>query len=158
MKKSILIPFMLLSALVANSQDQRMQRENRLTQIKKIQAMEMAFITKELNLSPGEAQKFWPVFNQYRNELRSVASEKKMGDHLEKQQKTLDIRKKYREDFSKVMNQERANKVFGAEEEFKSLVRREFQKRQTEKKTNRTQKKRFLIIKFYNVTLTRCFS
>ena len=40
----------------------------------------------------------------------------------------LDIRKKYREDFSKVMNQERANKVFGAEEEFKSLVRREFQK------------------------------
>jgi len=158
MKKSILIPILLLSALVANSQDQRMQRENRLTQIKKIQAMEMAFITKELNLSPGEAQKFWPVFNQYRNELRSVASEKKMGDHLEKQQKTLDIRKKYREDFSKVMNQERANKVFGAEEEFKSLVRREFQKRQTEKKTNRTQKKRFLIIKFYNVTLTRCFS
>jgi len=148
MKKSILIPILLLSALVANSQDQRMQRENRLTQIKKIQAMEMAFITKELNLSPGEAQKFWPVFNQYRNELRSVASEKKMGDHLEKQQKTLDIRKKYREDFSKVMNQERANKVFGAEEEFKSLVRREFQKRQTEKKTKRTQKKRILINKF----------
>jgi len=143
MKKSILIPFMLLSALVANSQDQRMQRENRLTQIKKIQAMEMAFITKELNLSPGEAQKFWPVFNQYRNELRSVASEKKMGDHLEKQQKTLDIRKKYREDFSKVMNQERANKVFGAEEEFKSLVRREFQKRQTEKKQNEPRKKGF---------------
>jgi len=148
MKKSILIPFMLLSALVANSQDQRMQRENRLTQIKKIQAMEMAFITKELNLSPGEAQKFWPVFNQYRNELRSVASEKKMGDHLEKQQKTLDIRKKYREDFSKVMNQERANKVFGAEEEFKSLVRREFQKKTNRKKTKRTQKKRILINKF----------
>jgi len=143
MKKSILIPILLLSALVANSQDQRMQRENRLTQIKKIQAMEMAFITKELNLSPGEAQKFWPVFNQYRNELRSVASEKKMGDHLEKQQKTLDIRKKYREDFSKVMNQERANKVFGAEEEFKSLVRREFQKRQTEKKQNEPRKKGF---------------
>jgi len=148
MKKSILIPILLLSALVANSQDQRMQRENRLTQIKKIQAMEMAFITKELNLSPGEAQKFWPVFNQYRNELRSVASEKKMGDHLEKQQKTLDIRKKYREDFSKVMNQERANKVFGAEEEFKSLVRREFQKRQTEKKQNEPRKKRILINKF----------
>jgi len=143
MKKSILIPILLLSALVANSQDQRMQRENRLTQIKKIQAMEMAFITKELNLSPGEAQKFWPVFNQYRNELRSVASEKKMGDHLEKQQKTLDIRKKYREDFSKVMNQERANKVFGAEEEFKSLVRREFQKRQTEKKQIEPRKKGF---------------
>jgi hypothetical protein len=143
MKKSILIPVLLLITLMSNSQDQRLQRENRLTQIKKIQAMEMAYITKELNLSPGEAQKFWPVFNQYRNELRSVASEKKMGDHLEKQQKTLDIRKKYREDFSKVMNQERANKVFGAEEEFKSLVRREFQKRQTEKKQIEPRKKGF---------------
>lgn len=143
MKKSILIPILSLTVLFANSQDQRMQRENRLAEIKKIQAMEMAFITKELNLTPNEAQKFWPVFNQYRNELRSAASEKRMGDHLEKQQKTLDIRKKYREDFSKVMSQERANKVFGAEEEFKSLVRREFQKRQSEKKQMEPRKKGF---------------
>ncbi len=143
MKKSILIPILSFIVLFANSQDQRMQRENRLAEIKKIQAMEMAFITKELNLSPNEAQKFWPVFNQYRNELRSAASEKRMGDHLEKQQKTLDIRKKYREDFSKVMSQERANKVFGAEEEFKSLVRREFQKRQSEKKQMEPRKKGF---------------
>lgn len=143
MKKSILIPVLSLTVLFANSQDQRMQRENRLAEIKKIQAMEMAFITKELNLSPNEAQKFWPVFNQYRNELRTVATEKKMGDHLEKQQKTLDIRKKYRDDFSKVMSQERANKVFGAEEEFKSLVRREFQKRQSEKKQMEPRKKGF---------------
>ncbi|MFM1962310.1 MAG: hypothetical protein RLZZ172_1155 [Bacteroidota bacterium] len=143
MKKSILIPILSLTVLFANSQDQRMQRDNRLAEIKKIQAMEMAFITKELNLSPNEAQKFWPVFNQYRNELRTVATEKKMGDHLEKQQKTLDIRKKYRDDFSKVMSQERANKVFGAEEEFKSLVRREFQKRQSEKKQMEPRKKGF---------------
>ena len=143
MKKSILIPMLSLIVLFANSQDQRLQRENRLAEIKKIQAMEMAFITKELNLSPNEAQKFWPVFNQYRNELKSVVTEKKMGDHLEKQQKTLDIRKKYRDDFSKVISQERANKVFETEGEFKSLVRREFQKRQSEKKQIEPRKKGF---------------
>jgi hypothetical protein len=143
MKKSILIPILSLTVLFANSQDQRLQRENRLAEIKKIQAMEMAFITKELNLSPNEAQKFWPVFNQYRNELKSVVTEKKMGDQLEKQQKTLDIRKKYRDDFSKVISQERANKVFETEGEFKSLVRREFQKRQSEKKQIEPKKKRF---------------
>jgi hypothetical protein len=143
MKKSILIPILSLTVLFANSQDQRLQRENRLAEIKKIQAMEMAFITKELNLSPNEAQKFWPVFNQYRNELKSVVAEKKMGDQLEKQQKTLDIRKKYRDDFSKVISQERANKVFETEGEFKSLVRREFQKRQSEKKQIEPRKKGF---------------
>lgn len=143
MKKSILIPMLSLTVLFANSQDQRFQRENRLAEIKKIQAMEMAFITKELNLSPNEAQKFWPVFNQYRNELKSLVAEKKMGDQLEKQQKTLDIRKKYRDDFSKVISQERANKVFETEGEFKSLVRREFQKRQSEKKQIEPRKKGF---------------
>lgn len=117
--------------------------EARAAELKKIQAMEMAFITKELNLSPDEAQKFWPVFNQYRNEIRTVASENKQKDHLEKQQKMLDLRKKYREDFSKVMNQERANKVFGAEDEFKSLVRREFQKRQEERRKMEPRKKGF---------------
>jgi len=117
--------------------------EARAAELKKIQAMEMAFITKELNLSPDEAQKFWPVFNQYRNELRSVATENKQKDHLEKQQKMLDLRKRYREDFSKVMNQERANKVFGAEDEFKSLVRREFQKRQEERRKMEPRKKGF---------------
>jgi Spy/CpxP family protein refolding chaperone len=115
----------------------------RANELKKIQAMEMAFITKELNLSPEEAQKFWPVFNQYRNELKTISAEKKINDHLEKQQKMLDIRKKYREDFSKVMNHDRANKVFGAEDEFKSLVRREFQKRQDEKRKMEPGKKGF---------------
>jgi hypothetical protein len=74
---------------------------------------------------------------------KSVATENKQKDHLEKQQKMLDLRKKYREDFSKVMNQERANKVFGAEDEFKSLVRREFQKRQEERRKMEPRKKGF---------------
>ena len=102
--------------------------------LRKIQAMEMAFITKELNLNPEEAQKFWPIFNQYRNEIKGIASNKAGMDHLEKQQRMLDLRKKYRDDFTRVIAQDRANKVFGAEEDFKSLVRREFQKRQAEKR------------------------
>ncbi len=111
--------------------------------MKKIQAMEMAFITKELGLNPEEAQKFWPVFNQYRSELKTMAIDKKSGDQLEKQQKMLDLRKKYREDFTKVLNQERANRVFGAEEEFRSMVRKEFQKRQMEKRQIEQRKKDF---------------
>lgn len=133
---------LVVGMIQVNAQPPRPDREARMAEIKKIQAMEMAFITKELNLSPNEAQKFWPIFNQYRNDLKSVAVEgKKMNDNLEKQQRMLDLRKKYREDFSKVVNQDRANKVFEAEGEFKSLVRREFQKRQAEKKQFESRKK-----------------
>jgi len=143
MKTSFLLTAMLILGFASQAQSMKQDRDARTAEIKKIQAMEMAFITKELNLSPDEAQKFWPVFNQYRNELKGMAGERKVGDHLEKQQKMLDIRKKYKEDFTKVMSHERANKVFGAEEEFKSLVRREFQKRQSEKNQLEPRKKGF---------------
>ena len=143
MKTSFSLIAMLFLGFGLQAQSIKPDRDTRAAEIKKIQAMEMAFITKELNLSPDEAQKFWPVFNQYRNELKGMAGERKVGDHLEKQQKMLDIRKKYREDFTKVMSHERANKVFGAEEEFKSLVRREFQKRQAEKNQHESRKKGF---------------
>jgi len=138
---SILAAFLLVSTLQA--QPQRPDRDSRVAEIKKIQAMELAFITKELNLNPQEAQKFWPVFNQYRNDLKQVAQGKQYKDNLDRQQKMLDVRMKYRDDFSKVVSQERASKVFGAEDEFKSLVRKEFQKRQAEKNQIEYRKKGF---------------
>ena len=93
MKAIFTLVVMLILGFVSQAQSVKPDRDSRATEIKKIQAMEMAFITKELNLSPDEAQKFWPVFNQYRNDLKGMAGERKVGDHLEKQQKMLDIRK-----------------------------------------------------------------
>ena len=146
MKKLFILLTLVTLFASAEAQPARPDRgaDNRNTDLKKIQAMEMAFITKELNLSPDEAQKFWPIYNQYRSELRNIAVDHGQGgDRLEKQQKVLDLRKKYRDDFTKVVTQDRANKVFGAEEEFKSLVRREFQKRQMERRDRDEHKKGF---------------
>lgn len=38
----------------------------------KIKAMKTAFITQELNLTPSEAEKFWPVYNKFDNQLRDL--------------------------------------------------------------------------------------
>jgi hypothetical protein len=133
----------LLIFTSVNAQRQRPDMDARIAELKKIQAMELAFITKELNLNPQEAQKFWPIFNQYRNDLKQAAQAKEYKDNLDRQQKMLDVRKQYRDDFEKVISHDRANKVFGAEDEFKSLVRREFQKRQAEKKQLESRKKGF---------------
>jgi hypothetical protein len=45
-----------------------------LSQIKaqngeKIQTLKIAFITQKLQLTPDEAEKFWPIYNQYDNEM-----------------------------------------------------------------------------------------
>lgn len=143
MKPIITFIASLLFINLVQSQPQRPDRDTRVSELKKIQAMELAFITKELNLNPNEAQKFWPIFNQYRNDLKQASQGKNYHDNLERQQKMLDVRKKYRDDFTKVVSHDRANKVFGAEDEFKSLVRKEFQKRQSEKKQIESRKKGF---------------
>lgn len=143
MKPIIIFIASLLFINLVQSQPQRPDRDARVSELKKIQAMELAFITKELNLNPNEAQKFWPIFNQYRNDLKQASQGKNYHDNLERQQKMLDVRKKYRDDFTKVVSHDRANKVFGAEDEFKSLVRKEFQKRQSEKKQIESRKKGF---------------
>ena len=42
------------------------------TRAEKIQSLKIAFITQKLQLTPDEAQKFWPVYNQYDNEIHSL--------------------------------------------------------------------------------------
>ncbi len=34
--------------------------------------MKTAFITQELNLSQAEAEKFWPIYNKYDNQLGAI--------------------------------------------------------------------------------------
>jgi hypothetical protein len=120
------------------------QQEDQLNERagEKLQAMEVAYLTRELNLSPEDAQKFWPVFNKYRDEVRSVWTDRTLTDPLDRQQKVLNIRKQYRTDFSRVLSPDRANRVFSAEDQFRQLVRREFIKRQLEKREMVGPKKR----------------
>jgi hypothetical protein len=53
-----------------NAQGDGSKREN-------IESMKIAYLTKKLNLTPDEAQKFWPVFNQFSGELDAVKSKRK---------------------------------------------------------------------------------
>jgi len=127
MKKIIfLIAFFL--PLLVSAQDNS-QRDN------KLQSLEIAYLTKELNLSPEEAQKFWPVYNKYSAEMKETLRNKANDpDVLDKQQKLLDIRKKYRSEFLKVLSPDRVNQVFTSEVKFREMVRRELQDRQAQKR------------------------
>ncbi|KQC33096.1 hypothetical protein AAU57_07030 [Nonlabens sp. YIK11] len=43
----------------------------------KIEAMEVAFLTQELELTSEEAQKFWPIFNDIKEERNDLKIKKK---------------------------------------------------------------------------------
>ncbi|MBL4888118.1 MAG: hypothetical protein JKZ03_06660 [Flavobacteriaceae bacterium] len=46
----------------------------------KLRTFKVAFITQELDLSPEEAQKFWPIYNAYNK--KKAALRKKMGEEI----------------------------------------------------------------------------
>ena len=101
----------------------------------KIQALYVAYITQELNLSATEAEKFWPLHKQFDSELRSVDPNL---PELDRQQKVLNIKKNYQDRFSKILGGSRADNFFRLDTEFrKKLVDRLRQMRQ---QNNRNQR------------------
>lgn len=125
MKKILLFLFVFTGFVyVANAQPQRGE---------KIKAIFVAYATKELSLTPAEAEKFWPLYNQYFEELKKTRQENKT-DELVFEEKALNIRKKYKADFQKILiDDARVNKVFVIDRNFKEMLRKEVINRQKNK-------------------------
>jgi len=103
----------------------------------KLKAYQIAFITERLKLTPDEAQRFWPVFNKYEGEIRVTRIQNKQATQVELEEKMLNVRKKYFDEFAKVLNRERADKVFKVDREFKDIVRKELMERRQSRQQNK---------------------
>ena len=52
------------------AKDNKAERQNERKE--NIEAMKIGFLTKKLDLTPEEAQKFWPVYNQYSDKMKEL--------------------------------------------------------------------------------------
>lgn len=122
MKQFLLLAFTVLLCFNGISQKGRV--------FEKVKELKMAYMTRELNLTSEEAQKFWPVYYNYFNELKQAKFNAK-ADVLMLEENTLNVKKKYKVEFKMLLNSdERANKVFLTDKNFNALVRKEIQNRQ----------------------------
>lgn len=102
---------------------------SQLFQNRRADLIQVEYLTKELGLSPAESSKFQPVYSNYKNELRSIRRQEQ-GDQIVLEEKVLNIRKKYKDDFKSILgSDERVNKLFVAEKSFKEMLRKELIKR-----------------------------
>ena len=76
------------------------------------------YIQDRLGLSKAEAEKFSPVFLRYFQEFRQIRQSNR-DDKLVLQQKVVDLRIRYRDQFRQIIDEPRANKVFVYEDEFR---------------------------------------
>lgn len=84
----------------------------------KIRERMQQYIQDRLSLSKNEAERFTPVFVRYFREFAQTHHTYK-GDRLVLQQKIIDLRIRYRNEFRQVIDEQRANKVYHYEDEFR---------------------------------------
>ncbi len=112
-------------------------------EMERLESAKIGFLTQKLDLSPREAEKFWPVYNQYQKELRALAKERmaerkadqqesadeRLNEQMEMESRMLEIRKKYTREFSKVISSEKVLHLYEAEKEFRRELIKRLQER-----------------------------
>jgi hypothetical protein len=97
-----------------------------------LDALKIAYITKRLDLSPEEAQKFWPIYNQYAEELKRARQEANRNNksEIELDESLLNVRKKYSILFNQALSPQKVDIFFKSEKEFGNFVQKEMERRQ----------------------------
>lgn len=144
MKKFFLTVFLLLVGLNLSAQDKDDHRE-------KIRALKTAFITEGLNLNSQEAQKFWPIYNEYEDKRRQLYRQEraeinnieciseakanaKLEEYVELERQDYLLKKKYFEDLKKIFSAHRIMQLKKVEDEFNHKMMREYRARNASNK------------------------
>ena len=121
----------------------------------KLESLKIGFLTERLKLTPEEAKVFWPVYNQFQEELERVRKQRKesfrnpeenfenMSDkELEKmvdneivfRQSELDVMKKYHPQFKQVLPVRKVALLYKSEEDFKRKLLAMIRERKADRK------------------------
>ena len=118
----------------------------------KIETMHIAYLSQRLNLTSAEAEKFWPIYNEFRAEQDKLRKERmdnmqtvrkaggidSMSDadvqklvnmETEIETKQVELRKEYVVKFQQAIPLRKVAKFFVAEEEFKRYLLNELKRR-----------------------------
>lgn len=125
MKKYLLI-LTIFTGSFSMAFAQENQTGDELSKQERIKALYVAYVSQQLNFTPEEAQKFWPVHTQFETDLKSV---KKDLPELDKQQARLNIKKKYQDNFNKIIGNNRCERFFRMDGEFKRKLLDRMEKR-----------------------------
>jgi Spy/CpxP family protein refolding chaperone len=147
----MLLPSGLLMLLCFVASGQRPgDHEKRMEEYK---AMKIAYFTENLGLTPQEAQKFWPLYNQYEQEkaefrrnrmdrskefavkvdqLSEKEAEEIIDKHIENRQKELDLDVQFNTDLKKILPAKKIMKLYITEVQFREYILRQIREHRDE--------------------------
>ncbi len=82
MKKAIIGVLLVCCAAVIGyaQEDDLPEPQGQLA--RRVESMKVAFITERLSLTPQEAQAFWPIYNQYKDEEKKIRQKYKFSGNM----------------------------------------------------------------------------
>lgn len=109
---------------------------------KKILQARNNFINQQLNLTDDESHKFWPLYNQYQQDLTAVRILKRANnsnkaangtEQVDKEiaydKQMVEIRQRYRDEFMKILPAEKVSLLYKSEVEFKDELIKQLSER-----------------------------
>ena len=108
----------------------------------KIKALKVAYITEQLKLTPEEAQRFWPVYNEFEDkrqklEMEIIGPKEKRPDialmsdeevdkfiqkHFDLEEQMIDLKEEYYMRFKEVLPVKKVFRLMEAERDFKRIL------------------------------------
>ena len=138
--KKILTGILLLGVMIFFKSQAFSQAEPYL---ERIESMRIAFFTEKLALTPAEAEKFWPVFNDYTNRKEKInierrnlyryimrndnfLTDKEISESLEKnlslQKEETELIVVFNQKFLDILPPKKVLKIYLAENQFKAHI------------------------------------
>jgi hypothetical protein len=135
MKKILyILTFIFLVQFTASAQDDQGNGAA------KVREKMVEYIQDRLGLSKSEAERFQPVFLDYFKDLKRTNQDFK-GDRLVQQQKIIELRLHYRDQFKPIIGEKRSNDVFLYERDFVNKVKEIREERLENKRDGRANKR-----------------
>ena len=148
MKKILFLFSFIVTVFVAQAQEQPMngqsrpamrnrqgmerqlpQRQMTKEQRERLELFSIQFITKKLDLTPTEAEKFWPLYNEQKEASRNLMQTAKQ-DEIAFQEAMLVIRKKFKKDLMPILKtEERVNLALKVDRDLLNRMRNEMMRR-----------------------------
>jgi hypothetical protein len=116
----------------------------------RVEALKRGYLNKQLDLSPEQAKKFWPLYNQYQQDMKQLARkrrenqmgrshqsddrqiEQSMDKDFNIQEKALRTRERYRDQFRQVMPPRKVMQFYKAENDFNQQLVEELHRRRSQ--------------------------
>ncbi len=148
MKKILLFALIILASVYSNILNAQINEEDQdPKRLEKIELLKRTYISEQLNLTVAEAEKFWPVYNEFNDQRKAIrksmkqlekdsntiTDEKKLSTQIDlitqKRKEEVDLQSAFLKNCLPILGVEKTRKLAKLEQDFKKKLMQELKNR-----------------------------